>query len=604
MAVSRSKLKSAVLNQKLSPSAARVRPLAKALTGIAGLDEITGGGLPRGRPTLVCGGAGCGKTLLGLEFLLRGANDYSEPGVFVAFEETEAELIQNVASLGFDLQDLIARKLFLVEYIHVERAEIEETGDYDLEGLFIRLGMAIDAIGAKRMVLDTLEVLFSGFSNMAIMRNELRRLFRWLKQRGVTVILTAERGDGTFTRQGLEEYVSDCVILLDHSVVDLVATRRIRVVKYRGSAHGTNEFPFLIDEHGLSVLPITALGLEHQASDERVSSGVPALDDMLGGQGYYRGASILVSGTAGAGKSSLAAHFADAAAKRGERCLYFAFEESPSQITRNMRSIGVDLERRMRQGLLRFHAARATHYGLEMHLAVIHRAIEAFQPQVVVVDPITNLIRAGTMGEALSTLTRLIDYLKTKGITALFTSLTAGGAFVEHTDVGVSSLIDTWLILRALDTGGERNRGLSVVKSRGMAHSNQLREFRLTDHGLELVEVYTGPGGVLTGAARAAQETQERATAAQRAQVFESQQRALERKRLALEAQIAALRAEFEAESEDAARLLNEEAQRTQHEEAGRAVVARLRWASGLSNPADVGNGSPRPPRARSGRRK
>jgi circadian clock protein KaiC len=578
----------------------RPEPLVKAPTGITGLDSITFGGLPRGRATLVCGGAGCGKTLLALEFLLRGALDYGEPGLYVAFEETEIELIQNVASLGYDLQDLIDRNLIRIEYIHVERSEIEETGEYDLEGLFIRLGLAIDTIRARRVVLDTLEALFSGFANAAILRAELRRLFRWLKQRAVTVVLTGERGDGTFTRQGLEEYVSDCVILLDHRVTDQVSTRRIRVVKYRGSAHGTNEYPFLIDEQGLSVLPITTLTLQHRASSQRISSGVPALDVMLGGHGYYCGSSVLLSGTAGTGKSSLAAHFAEATASRGERCLYFAFEESPDQIMRNMRSIGLDLARWVKRGTLRFHAVRPTYYGLEMHLAVMHREIEAFNPAVVIVDPITNLISVGTPGEVRSALTRLIDYLKHKGITSVYTSLTTHSEFLDNTDVGISSLIDTWLALRTIDIGGERNRGLQIIKSRGMPHSNQLREFRLSENGVELVDVYIGLGGVLTGAARAAQESQERAETLREAQALDRQRRNLERKREALDAKIAALRAEFDAESEEVGNLLAEGARRGEVLAASRVDMARHRWDDTVS-PAepDQQSGRARTRRAR-----
>jgi circadian clock protein KaiC len=568
-------------NRKPKPTPnGRLKPLPKAPTGMDGLDTITLGGLPRGRPTLVAGGAGCGKTLLGLEFLLRGALEFGEPGVFVAFEETEADLIQNVASLGFDLRDLIERKLLLVEYIHVERSEIEETGDYDLEGLFIRLGLAVDAIGAKRVVLDTLEVIFSGFTNQAILRNELRRLFRWLKQRSLTVILTAERGEGAYTRHGLEEYVSDCVILLDHRVVNQVSTRRIRVVKYRGSAHGTNEYPFLIDEHGLSVLPITAVSLQHKAVNERVSSGVPALDDMLGGKGYYRGSSILISGTAGAGKSSLAGSFAAAAAQRGERVLYFGFEESPDQIVRNMSSIGLNLERARQRGLLRIHSVRPTHFGLDMHLAVMQRLIEEFEPRVVIADPLSSLLNVGSAGEVNAILVRLLDNLKTHGVTALFTSLTGEGAFQEHTEVNISSLIDTWLVLRVIESAGERNRGLMVVKSRGMAHSNQMREYRLTNAGVQLMEVYTGAGGVLTGAARAAQETQELAAAMMQREEYDRQQRAVERRREALEAQIAVLRAQFEAETEEAAFASSELALRVEAAEAGRATQSQMRWGN------------------------
>jgi circadian clock protein KaiC len=463
----------------------RARTLPKAATGIQGLDEITGGGLPRGRPTLVCGSAGCGKTLLAMEFLVRGAAELDEPGVFMAFEETAEELTQNVRSLGFDLDELTARNKLAVDYVHVERSEIEETGEYDLEALFIRLGHAIDSIGARRVVLDTLETLFGGLSNTAILRSELRRLFRWLKDKEVTAIITAERGDGALTRHGLEEYVSDCVILLDHRVSEQLSTRRLRVVKYRGTTHGTNEYPFLIDENGISVLPVTSMGLSHEASDERVSTGIGWLDEMLGGRGVYRGSTVLVSGTAGTGKTSLAAHFADAACRRGERCLYFAFEESQSQVARNMRSIGLDLSTWSDRALLRFYATRPTAYGLEMHLATLHKLIVDFKPRVVIVDPITTFLGAGTSSQAEAMLMRLIDFLKARQITGLFTSLTHTGHATEASQVAVSSLIDTWLLLRDLEAGGQRKRGLQVLKSRGMSHSNEVREFRLTDKGLQ-----------------------------------------------------------------------------------------------------------------------
>lgn len=484
--------------------------LPKSATGIQGLDEITGGGLPRGRPTLVCGSAGCGKTLLAMEFLVRGATEFGEPGAFFAFEETAPELAENVRSLGFDVDALVKRKKLVIDHIRVERAEIEETGEYDLEGLFIRLGQAIDEVGAKRVVLDTLEVLFGGLSNQGILRSELRRLFRWLKDKGVTAVITAERGQGALTRHGLEEYVSDCVIMLDHRVNEELSTRRIRIVKYRGTTHGTNEYPFLIDEHGISVLPITSLGLQHDASTERVSTGVPGLDEMLGGQGVYRGSTVLITGRAGTGKTSLAAHFVVAACKRGERCLYFSFEESPAQITRNMRSIGLDLTPLVRKGLLRFHAARPSAYGLEMHLVTLHKQVKEFKPAVVVIDPITTFLGTSSTREAEGMLMRLIDFLKFEGITAVFTSLTHGGDAVETSTAAVSSLIDTWLLLRDLESDGERNRGLYVLKSRGMAHSNQIREFLLTDKGVALIDVYRGAGGVLVGSARrSAQEASE-----------------------------------------------------------------------------------------------
>ena len=474
----------------------------KAPSGITGLDEITGGGLPRGRPTLVCGAAGCGKTLLAMEFLVRGATQYGEPGVFIAFEETERELTENVRSLGFDLDRLKRQKKMMVDYIRIERSEIAETGDFDLDGLFIRLADAIDTIGAKRVVLDTIETLFSGFQNQAILRAELRRLFRWLKDREVTAVITAERGDGTLTRQGLEEYVSDCVILLDHRVNEQLATRRIRVVKYRGTAHGTNEYPFLIDENGIEVLPITSVGLDHAASSERVSTGVPALDEMLGGEGLFRGSTVLISGTAGTGKSSIAASLAEACCRRGERALYFAFEESPKQIVRNMRTIGVDLQRWERKDLLRFHASRPTLHGLESHLAVSHRHVRDFRPHLVIIDPITNFISGGDQAGVQALMVRLIDHLKTLQATVVMTSLTSGGASEEATSVGISSLVDTWVMLRDVEANGERIRGLYVLKSRGTAHSKRVRQFLITSKGLRLIDAPPGPGGVVTGSAR------------------------------------------------------------------------------------------------------
>jgi circadian clock protein KaiC len=554
--------------------------LPKAPTGIHGLDEITGGGLPRGRPTLVCGAAGCGKTLMALEFLIRGAMSYGEPGVFMVFEETAEELAQNVRSLGFDLEELIRKKKLIIDFVRVERNEIEETGDYDLEGLFVRLNHAIDSIGARRVALDTIETLFSGLSNAAILRAELRRLFRWLKDKGVTAVVTGERGEGSLTRHGLEEYVSDCVILLDHRVIDQVSTRRLRVVKYRGSVHGTNEYPFIIDEHGIGILPITSMGLQHDVSNERVSTGVPRLDAMLGGKGYYRGSTVLISGTAGAGKTSLAAHFVNAASERGERSLYLAFEESPQQIIRNMRSIGIDLERWVRKGLLQFQATRSTLHGLEMHLVAAHKLIQEFKPDVVVLDPIGTLTRAGSDLDTTSMLTRLMDFLKTQKITAIWTNLTSGSD-TEKTDVGISSLVDTWLLLRDIELEGEKNRALYILKSRGMAHSNQIREFLLTDHGVELSDVYLGTEGVLTGTARQSQEAKEIADALARDQAIAGKLRELERKRQALEARIVAMRKEFEAEEEEAKRILSEE-------QAREDVLRQDRNKRALSRQADA----------------
>jgi circadian clock protein KaiC len=559
--------------------------ILKAPTGIAGLDEITAGGLPAGRPTLICGSAGCGKTLMAMEFLVRGALEYGEPGVFMSFEEGVHELTENVRSLGFDLDEMMEQEQLVIDYVHVERSEIEETGEYDLEGLFIRLGFAIDSIGAKRVVLDTLEVLFGGLENEAILRSELRRLFRWLKDRGVTAVITGERGEGSLTRHGLEEYVSDCVILLDHRLADQLATRRLRVVKYRGSIHGTNEYPFLIDERGIEVLPVTSLGLTHEAPTERISSGVPGLDDMLDGKGFYRGSSVLVSGKAGTGKTSFGAHFADAACRRGERCVYFAFEESRSQVVRNMRSIGVDLQPWVDKGLLLFHASRPTLHGLERHLVTMYKVIRDFQPQAVVVDPITNFLAVGDEEEVKSMLMRLIDFLKLHQVTALFNSLIHGD-FTEQTEVGVSSLMDAWLLLRENEVSGERNRTVYVLKSRGMAHSNQLREVLLTDKGIQLVDPYLGSDGALTGAARLAQEARERAAAVARQQEVERRRRELARKREALEARLEALRLEFEAEQEETERIIAQEEAREARLLEDRDDMARVRKVAANGQPA------------------
>jgi len=565
--------------------------LAKSPTGIRGLDEITLGGLPRGRPTLVCGRAGCGKTLFAVEFLVHGAIDYDDPGVFIAFEETEEDLTKNVASLGYDLADLSRRKKLTIDYIRVERSEIEETGEYDLEGLFVRLGHAIDSIGAKRVVLDTIEAIFSGFQNTNILRAELRRLFRWLKDKGVTAVITAEQGDGTLTRHGLEEYVSDCVILLDHRVRDQISTRRLRVVKYRGSSHGTNEYPFLIDEQGISVLPITSLGLEHKAASERVSTGIESLDQMLGGKGYYRGTSILISGTAGTGKTSIAAHFVDAACRRGERCIYFSSEESPAQVTRNLRSIGLDLEPWMKKGLLHFDATRPNFHGLEMHLLRVQKLIDQIKPSITVFDPLSGYLTLGDSLEVKSMLTRLLDSLKGRQITSIFNTLLEGDHSELQSELGVSSLMDSWILLRNIEHNGERNRGLYILKARGIAHSNQIREFIFTDRGIELKDVYAGAEGVLTGSARAAQEAREKAAAQLRREAIERKKRELERKRQVLDTQIVALRAQFETEAEEIKKEIALETSREQVLQMDRVQMAQLRSGNGDSKPRRERNG-------------
>ncbi len=552
--------------------------LEKCSSGIEGLDQITEGGLPKGRPTLICGSAGCGKTMFAMQFLVHGAEN-DEPGLFVSFEETQEELEKNFASLGLNLKKLEEQKKFAVEYIYMERSEIEETGEFDLEGLFIRLAYAVKQIGAKRIVLDTIEAIFSGLPNEFILRAELRRLFAWVKTNGLTAIITGERGENTLTRYGLEEYVADCVILLDNPVVNKISTRNLRIIKYRGSPHGYNEYPFLMDEDGISVLPVTSLLLDHEASNEYVPTGIDRLDTMLGGKGFYKGSSVLVTGASGTGKSSIGAQFAANICKKGEKCLIFAFEESPKQIMRNMLSIGIDLKPYVEEGLLKFHSTRPTIYGLETHLVTIHKIVNDFKPDVVVFDPISNLITVGSHDEVKSMLTRLIDFLKSRQITTLSNSLTEQGKI--EADIGVSSLMDTWIDLKSVVTNGERNRTIDIIKTRGQYHSNQVREFKLTNKGIELIDVYLGPEGMLTGSARISQISEEKAKKLAREQEIELKQRILEQKRQTLEAQITELKAQFEAEKLELDQVISQEKLKEKSIENERNIMAKSRHSNG-----------------------
>ncbi|MEJ1160598.1 circadian clock protein KaiC [Prosthecomicrobium sp. N25] len=531
----------------------------KSRTGIAGFDELTLGGVPTGRPTLVCGSAGCGKTLFAATFLVHGAREFNEPGVFVSFEERPVDIVDNVASLDFGLDRLIEEEKVLIEHIAVDPSELAEIGDYDLEGLFLRLELAIDTIGAKRVVLDTIESLFSAFSNPAILRAEIRRLFDWLKTRGLTTIITGERGEGTLTRQGLEEYVSDCVVLLDHRVENQISTRRLRIVKYRGTSHGTNEYPFIIDTEGFSVLPVSAAGLDHKVHDERISTGVADLDAMLRGGGFHRGSSVLLSGVAGSGKSSLAASFVDAACRRGERALYFSFEESFSQVERNMRSIGIDLRPWVERDLLRFVATRPTFYSLEMHLAVVLRDVIRFSPRLVVLDPISAFTESGDRTEVQSMLLRIVDFLKSRGITAVFTNLMQGGDTLIRTEAGLSSLMDAWILLLNRELNGEFNRELYLLKARGMDHSNQVREFVMSDEGIRLLPPYVGDGRALTGTSRRIEENRQRRAEAERRALSAKTLGLIEQRRRKVRAQIEALQAELDADEIELNSMLGQE---------------------------------------------
>jgi circadian clock protein KaiC len=514
--------------------------------------------------------------MFAMEFLIRGATEFGEPGVLMTFEETSEEMSRNVESLGFNLPSLVDQKKLFLDYVRIEPSEIQETGEYDLEGLFVRLQHAVESVGAKRVVLDTMEAIFSGFANVGMLRAEIRRLFRWLKDRGLTTVITAERGEGTLTRYGLEEYVSDCVVSLDHRVNDQISTRRMRIVKYRGSSHGTDEYPFLIDAKGFSVLPLSSIRLDHKVSKDRISSGIKDLDVMLEGRGFFKGSSILVSGTSGSGKSTLAAHFANETCRSGKRVLYIAFEESSAQVTRNMRSVGINLDQYIKKGLLHFRAWRPTQHGLEMHLLCVHDLVNEFKPQVVIVDPITNLVSAN-LNEVHAMLMRLLDFLKDRHITAMFTTLTANRGAEEQTEVGISSLTDTWILLRDLELNGERNRCLYVLKSRGMAHSNQIREFVLSRTGVRLLPAYVGAGTVYTGSARVAQEARERAEALREQQQLEEKRKEFSAKRNLLESQIAALRSALSSGEAEVARLTRQRNERQHRVALDREEMGKIR---------------------------
>jgi len=549
--------------------------LEKAPTGIRGLDQITGGGLPRGRVSLVAGSAGAGKTLLGLEFLVAGARQYGEPGVLVSFEESEAKVTRNVRSLGFDLDKLRQDGLLVMLSFRVEPADFVATGEFDLEPLFAILDDAIKRVGAKRVVLDTIEVLFGAFGDDSIVRSELSRLARWLDDRDVTVIVTGERGDKSLTRNGIEEYVTDCVIVLDHRVTEEISTRRLRVVKYRGSVHGTNEYPFLISSRGFVVLPITSIALNYGASEERISTGIPRLDHMLGG-GLFRGSTLLVSGTAGTGKTSLGAHMVNSACARGERALLVLFEESPAQFLRNMRSLGLDLQQWTDAGLLRIWAARPSAIGMETHLAILAELIEDETPAVAVLDGIASIGNGILDTEAASLVARKIDLLKSREITTLVTALGPGDDSSRET---LSSLVDTWLLLRNVEANGERNRLLFVLKSRGTAHSNQVREFVLTSHGVELVDVYVGAAGVLAGSARVAQQATERDEEVRQAEDLSRRQRELRRTIIEREAHLLAVQDQLDAERAEVDRIDLRERHQAADTEADRSAMRMRRWA-------------------------
>ncbi|MBA3285861.1 MAG: circadian clock protein KaiC [Nitrosopumilus sp.] len=560
------------------------KPLKKCPTGIIGLDEITFGGLPKNRCTLICGGAGSGKSIFGIEFVIRGAEFYKEPGLFVAFEENEEELNQNITSLGFNIKELIDSNLLVLDYVHIDRAEFKEIGSYNLDGLFIRLSDSIDRFKIKRVVLDTIEVLFGNFTNEIILRSELQRLFRWFKEKNVTVVVTAEQGVNTFSRYGLEEYVADCVILLDNRMHQQISTRRLRVAKYRGSSHGNNEYPFIINDSGISIIAITSIKLDYPVSNKHVSSGIKQLDTMFGDKGFYSGSSILVSGAAGNGKTSIAASFSNGTCELGKKCFYFTLDESVDQIIRNMNSIGIDLSQWINKDLLRFHAINPYTAGLEAHLADIQRLTNEFNPSVVIIDPIANLKILGPLNEVQGILSILVNFFKNKQITTMFTSLVPEEKFGYVVEEGISNLMDTWVFLQYIHGEGERNRGISILKSRGMSHSNQLREVILSDKGIHLQNVYIGQDKVLAGSARLVQATKLEIENSNRESELKHRERQIEITRKSLEAQISALHETLEDAKEEAIHLNEQKGNIYKLLEESRIEISKMRMAD-ISSP-------------------
>jgi circadian clock protein KaiC len=549
--------------------------LPKSPTGIDGFDEITGGGLPTGRPSLVCGPPGTGKSIFAMQFLVNGVTRYGEPGVFLTFEESREELVANVRSFGFGVDRLEREGRLLVDALPLEPQTVE-TGEFDLEALIVRLAWAVDQVGAKRVAVDNVEALFTAFSRPALVRAEVRRLFRWLKDHELTAVITGERGEDMVTRHGMQEYLSDCVVVLDHRIVQDVATRRMRVLKYRGAMHGRNEYPFLIGADGLEVLPITSIGLRQPVSSDRISTGVVGLDEMLGGEGVFRGSGVLISGTSGTGKTTIASCFADAACRRGEVVLYFSFEESQAEIERNLASVGLDMAHWVERGLLHFHCERPTTRGLEDHLALMQQLTRELAPTLVVIDPVSSLARGASPFDVSSMLLRQIYYLKATGITAVMTVLNEETGLQQPIQ-SISSLVDTWLHVDIMESFEERNRGLYVRKARGMAHSNQIREFLLSDQGVSLVPVFVGVHGVLTGSARVAAESSERATALELTEESEDLASALERRREAVESHVAEMRADFAAEESLTRRLIETSEQRREAVRLDRLEQARRR---------------------------
>lgn len=562
----------------------RPKGISKAATGISGFDEITLGGLPRGRPSLIAGGAGSGKTVFAMEFIIHGATRFNEPGIFVSFEENLSELKKNFASLGYDLDKLVEEKKIYLDHIFMDRNLLLETGEYDLDAMFFRLGYLIDSIGAKRIALDTIEVLFSGLTNHAVLRSELIRLFRWLKDRGVTAVVTGEKGEKSITRFGLEEYVADCVVYLDSRVSEQITTRRLRVIKYRGSVHGPDEYPFLITRDGITIFPITSVKTNYKISRERISTGIESLDNMLGEKGFFRGSSVLLSGSAGTGKTSFAGVFVDAACRRGEKSLYIAMEETQDQICRNLESIGLDLEQWVEKGLLDFYITRPSHHGLEMHLAMIEDLLNKHSPAVAVIDPMTDFLSVGGGKEVKSLLTRLIDLMKSKGVTIILTDLIKGDVNPEKSNVYISSLIDTWILLRNEEYNGERSRGLTIIKSRGMPHSNQIREFTMSNNGITLVQPYIGPEGVFMGSARVIQEAKDKADMLVRQRSIQQKRDALEEKHREYEAKIAALQAQFNAEEKEISLAIEQAEHDLNIKKTDRKAIATVRKADEVTD--------------------
>ena len=519
-------------------------------TGVKGLDDVLGGGIPQGHAMLLVGKPGTGKSILSMEYLLHGIELHKENGVYISFEESEKQIISNAASFGWKFEEMVKKNKLAISYIDMQPEQMRTVGDYDLSALILRVKGAIKKVNARRVVIDGINNLLSTFDDERIIRSDLLRLIREIKEVNATIFITGERGHDSWSKMGFEEYLADGLMHLDNRTDGNYQTREIQVVKCRGINHYTGKSPFIINSEGMSIRPLITADFDYKVLKSRVSTGIADIDNMLGGKGLYRGSTVYITGPSGAGKTSISSSFANGACSRGERALFLAFEESSDQIIRNMKSIGLSLDKWVNEKLLYFYTARATTNSLEGHLDNIMTMVREVEPTCVVLDPISAFRPIANENETKLMLIRLNDYLRARKITTVFTALSSDGEYSEHADVQLSSIADTWIVVRIMDYKGERNNVMQLMKSRGMSHSRQMKEMYFTGNGLKLQNVYQGPEGVLTGAARIGQEKYEKLKEARNVIEIDKNRKKIERKKSLLEASIEALKHEYEEELE------------------------------------------------------